>query len=30
MAAELVAGTSQLDFLPFDADRSEELRFGIA
>ena len=30
MATELVAGTSQLRFIPFDAQRSEQLRTGIA
>jgi hypothetical protein len=30
MAAEVVAGASQLLFIPFDAERSEQSRTGIA
>jgi hypothetical protein len=30
MAAELIAGTLQLGFRPFDAERSEQFRSGIA
>jgi hypothetical protein len=30
MAIELVAGTSELRFIPFDAQRSEQLCAGMA